>query len=353
MIRQAKRKKNGGFTLPEVLLTVAILVVLLALAMLPVNRLQREIRQTALDGKAEILFMAAQNRMTQLQAAGHASAYQNGALPLGLIPADAEDGRYEEQDLSYVTSEGKLGNVERLSAAAWILPEDRVDKELWDADWVVEFDPASGSVYAVFYSEKGMQYEPQEFNYLRSRSERLKNGATMGYYGGDSIEANDTGDLKPKVEIENGERLTVEIVCDMYQLARLQFDVTLSDESGHTTAPIRLRGAEVKLVGHTYTAELVLDDLTEGAQLRFAQQSRFCDQTSGEHLVPGEQLTVTVKVSSQSDQANSAVKKLVTNSLFDYVEDNAGGGRTACWRHRDRRGADRALLRRLLSLQRE
>ena len=57
---RANRHNDRGFTLSEVLLTVAILVVLFALAAVPVSKMRRELRQTELDSKAEILFQTAQ-----------------------------------------------------------------------------------------------------------------------------------------------------------------------------------------------------------------------------------------------------------------------------------------------------
>ena len=61
---RANRHNDRGFTLSEVLLTVAILVVLFALAAVPVSKMRRELRQTELDSKAEILFQTAQNRIS-------------------------------------------------------------------------------------------------------------------------------------------------------------------------------------------------------------------------------------------------------------------------------------------------
>lgn len=85
---RANRHNDRGFTLSEVLLTVAILVVLFALAAVPVSKMRRELRQTELDSKAEILFQTAQNRMTQLLAAGMEEKYKSGsdvnALPIFL-----------------------------------------------------------------------------------------------------------------------------------------------------------------------------------------------------------------------------------------------------------------------------
>ena len=61
---RANRHNDRGFTLSEVLLTVAILVVLFALAAVPVSKMRRELRQTELDSKAEILFPVSYTHLT-------------------------------------------------------------------------------------------------------------------------------------------------------------------------------------------------------------------------------------------------------------------------------------------------
>ena len=89
-MKQARRHNDHGFTLTEMLVTVTIVIVLFALAMIPISKMRREVRQTELDSRAELIFMAAQNQLTQLQAAGRTSAYQGG-LALGYVPEDAEN----------------------------------------------------------------------------------------------------------------------------------------------------------------------------------------------------------------------------------------------------------------------
>ena len=234
---------SRGLTLTEMLITVAILAVLFALAMIPLSRIQRDMRQTELDSKAEMIFMAVQNRMAQLQAAGQTEAYQTGIHALGLSPLDSEDGKYTKDDLSYVTSRDADD-----SAAFRIYPEGETDPALRDADWVIESDARSGSVYAVFYSEREMDYVPETFDNLRFRARRIREGASIGYYGGDSVGNFDTGELEPKVEVLNGERLLLKITCDMYGSDWLNFSVTIRDESGHSTGEIRLQEGEVDRV---------------------------------------------------------------------------------------------------------
>ena len=140
-----------------------------------------------------MIFSAVQNRMTRLRAAGQDSYYQPtggvGVTKLNMIPADADkDNNYKPTTLAYVTSDSK--GVEN-SAASWIYPETEAEADLWNANWVVEFDPSSGSVYAVFFSRENMDYTPSKFDdlELRYRDKRLENGAKVGYYGGDSVGA--------------------------------------------------------------------------------------------------------------------------------------------------------------------
>ena len=58
-----------GFTLMETIVVVAILVILFALSVTGLAALKKGLRQRELDSKAEILYMAAQNRISELQAA--------------------------------------------------------------------------------------------------------------------------------------------------------------------------------------------------------------------------------------------------------------------------------------------
>lgn len=315
MTERKPQRNRRGFTLTEVLLALAILIILLALVMIPISRHQRNIRQSELDSKAETIYLVAQNRLSQLQASGRSDEYgKDRATALNNIPWDAEQDKYTTSTLYYVTSAAKSTDT---SAAGSILPREQVEAELWDANWVIEYDPGSGSVYAVFYSEKPMQYSFDAFNPLRSRDRRVQEGATVGYYGGDSVQSEDTGKLTPKMEIINKERLLLKVTCDTPR-DPLHFYVTVTDAQGHSTGRMELTGSEVNVSYRTYTVTMVLDDLTEGK--RFSQQRRF------RQLTPGSDLTLKVEVESDSRLVDSVTGKLTTNSLFAEVRD---GGTTA------------------------
>lgn len=340
MKNKATRNNMRGFSLMEMLVTVLILVILFALAMIPISKIQKNLRQTELDSRAEMIFSAVQNRMTRLQAAGQDSYYQPtggvGVTKLNMIPADADkDNNYKPTTLAYVTSDDKKTPN---SAASWIYPETEAEADLWNGNWVVEFDPSSGSVYAVFFSRENMDYTPESFNDLRYRDKRLEDGARIGYYGGDSVGAAATESLDLTVDVINKDQLLVVASCKVSTRNKPQFYAVIKDESGNT--------AEFEIGGDTntgdtvenknglWTATLVLDNLSEGEELRFGQQSRFKDAKTSKHLIPGENLTVTIRVKDEkNNQIQGTSKTVTTNSLFAEVRDNASGlggtGRTA------------------------
>lgn len=326
MKNKATRNNMRGFSLMEMLVTVLILVILFALAMIPISKIQKNLRQTELDSRAEMIFSAVQNRMTRLQAAGQDSYYQPigtiGVTKLNMIPKDAEKDKYEKTTLAYVTSDSK--GVEN-SAASWIYPETEAEADLWDGNWVVEFDPSSGSVYAVFFSRENMDYTPKDFDDLRDRDNRLENGAKIGYYGGDSVGAAATESLDLTVDVINKDQLLVVASCKVSNKRNdLKFYAVIKDESGHTVQEFEIENNTVDTVKtekDLCTATLVLDNLSTGKNLRFGQQERF------EDLIPGEDLTVTIRVKDTSNnQIQGTSKTVTTNSLFAEVRDHGTGG---------------------------
>ena len=335
MKNKATRNNMRGFSLMEMLVTVLILVILFALAMIPISKIQKNLRQTELDSRAEMIFSAVQNRMTRLQAAGQDSYYQPtggvGVTKLNMIPADADkDNNYKPTTLAYVTSDDKDNPN---SAASWIYPETEAEAELWNGHWVVEFDPSSGSVYAVFFSREDMKYTPKDFDDLRDRDKRLEKGAKVGYYGGDSVGAAETESLDLTVDVINKDQLLVVASCKVSNKRNdLKFYASIKDESDNTVQEFEIKtdtntGDTVKTENGLCTATMVLDNLSAGENLRFGQQDRFKDAKTSKHLIPGEDLTVTIRVKDEKNsQIQGTSKTVTTNSLFAEVRDRGTGG---------------------------
>jgi len=304
-------KDNRGFTLLETLLVVAIIAVLLGLSIIGVIAIQKELRQRELDSKAEMIYMAAQNRMTELTAGGRAELYSpetDDVYPLGLIPLDSEDENRTEDSLYYVKSD-QIGSGE-LSTAAVILPESRIEKEIRDNSWVIEYDPASGSVYGVFYSEDDMDYTPGDFDTLRIRQMRKKAGAKVGYYGGDAVISIDTNVLNPKLQIYNEETLHAVLSCNQIKDGNVSFEVKIEDRFNHSVTE-KIKTADIIRKGATLSYDIVFDKLTDG--------QRFKDKYPT--LVAGSDITITFTARSDNDFVDSASVTGKTNSLFAGSEN--------------------------------
>lgn len=326
-----KNRKNKGFTLTEILVTVAILVILMSLATVSFVALRRNLRQKELDAKAEIIYAAAQNRMAELRAAGYGDSFalnsDRGVAKLSIPPCDIqEDAEQEKPTFYYVKA---LDKTAQSSAARLLLTETAVDRDLWGSQWVIEYNADTGLVYAVFYSEEKTDssyltdsfYGSEDYrDNMRIRSNRLSDGARIGYYGGDLTRINGTYLLHPTIEIVNNEKLTAKFSCVSPDLGngftpRLTFQVTIADQKDPTKKVTRTLSTTAAGNG-LYTADMILDSLEDTGK-KFSQQ--FPD------LVPGNNIAVTLSVTADDSRVDKANYTVYTNSLFAYEK---GGSET-------------------------
>lgn len=363
---QFKIRKTSGFSLGELLVTVAILVILMAVALPSVIQIQKNMRQKELDAKAEIIYAAAQNNISKLKAGGKTSKYQynenetNGVWKTPEIPSDADPDvdNIKEGDICYFTSEElrKAG-----SAASAIMNTDTVENTLLNNRWVVEYNPSSAIIYAVFYSEdrvncaddtgEGYKGNYEKYNLLRPREARLADGAKVGYYGGGSAVINSTvTTMTPTLNIINTEKLAAKISCPLPASVSNAsdfpvFQIKLTDNAGKTDTRYyacaeslanydKIQEAAqgdpvnytlMKRNGRIFTLELVLDDLSSDST-RFVKIYGSKSERSVK-LEAGTTLTVTVTAMCPGNykytQNLSATEK--TNSLFanESTEDTA------------------------------
>lgn len=324
-----RRKGKAGFTMSELLIVVAIVIVLFAVAVLSLVTIQKNLRQKELDSKAEILYVAAQNRMSELRAGGYESLYQydenkkNGVAKVGLIPLDAPEEDAEDaitkDTLCYVVSANR---VEVGKAAASVLPESSVDAELWNNHWVIEYDPESGSVYSAFYSEEEITSGdasttlPTYLNRMRVRQTRLHNGAKIGYYGGARVISGTTDTLKPDISIDNREKLTATFYCNNPYADELTFNIKVSDGRNEYVKVVKYSELR-QLNSKTWYYTWVMDSLE-------SEKTRFYNQTDHK-LACGTDITVTLSVESQNANVDGKSYTRKTNSLFRYAESTPAG----------------------------
>ena len=159
---------------------------------------------------------------------------------MGRTPSDAT----KEQKLYYALSTEKADTAR---AASVLVTTDTVDGELYNNYWVVEYNPESASVYAVFYSESDsiQPYNPNVYDSFRYKDNRLSDGARIGYYGGDALDGSNTAVLAPKITVTNEEKLVATITCmrQGQDNKPLSFDVVLTDADKIQALERRIRAS--------------------------------------------------------------------------------------------------------------
>jgi len=333
-------KKKKGYTLAEVLATVAILLILVAIAVPAIFSIRKNLRQKALDNKAELIYTAVQNNLVKLQSNGNSSLYdgEKTANAMGRTPSDAT----KEQKLYYALSTEK---ADTKRAASVLVTTDTVDGELYNNYWVVEYNPESASVYAVFYSESDsiQPYNPNVYDSFRYKDNRLSDGARIGYYGGDALDGSNTAVLAPKITVTNEEKLVATITCmrQGQDNKPLSFDVVLTDDKGnqlnlkykasgdklvHAKDDLHVgdmsekdTNEESSIVGRSYTLKITLDDLTSDATRfvsLYGEKNSYLKSTNTKALRAGTALNIKVTVRSENHKIDGLFTQYDTNSLF-------------------------------------
>lgn len=372
------KKNNRGVSLAEMLIVVAILLILMAVGIPSVMTIQKNLRQTELDAKAETIYVAVQNKLTSLYTGGRATVYDpstyaaDGSMKLfGTYPGDYDPdlGESLNEDSIYYILSG-TGN-----APESIVTSDVLDDELRNGHWVIELVPyayrenesdqkilTAATVYAVYYSEdranvaveyaEGGSVNSDYIGRLRDKSVRLQDGARVGYYGGAGVASSATTSSLSvdTVKIHSEEEiLTASVKCKKPASISdpLEFRFDLSDTKGNkfTVYYFEKEGLfkteegflynqgniTVRHVGQSYSFVITLDDLSKSAT-RFNQ---LYGAASGHNnggsytdreLVCGTELKLEVTVSCPDDHTvDSASKYDIGNSLFSdtSTEDTA------------------------------
>ena len=372
-------KNSNGFTMAEMLITVAIIVILCGFGFVAVIAHQRNLKRMEMDETAQEIFIAAQNHLTAARASGQWSSFlektaaegQDGSrgTAISYERSDynkASDADAESRKFYYFTTES--AEAVKNGAEALILPEGSIDETLRGHHFYVEYDAASGTVFGVFYTDSDHEItavdaqevsrtEPNDRRDYKADGKRT----IIGYYGGALGELNSPGDLyAPSVAVRNAESLVLYVVDKNYYRPvsskegaqnfqtklKLTFEgvtsgkkavkevdpsspssqtdafssAVLAEESeGTFNVVIPSSGASAQqttAVKAEYYA-IVLDSIVR-------KDGHFADLFP--EFIPGEDIRITVTLTS--DQAGEDVSQTVTvNSLFNSVktEKNLSG----------------------------
>ena len=321
---------NSGFTMVELLTVIAILLLVGLIAVFSLSKLRRSLRQHELDARAEIIYVAAQNRMAELRAAGCEGLYSKGLSDGDNgVYAMAFDGTHMDEsarNVEFCYLYVNDASDKRTGAPAALLPDTAVDKDLWNGCWCIEYAPSTGSIYAVFYSESSLPSHTDLNGNYRNFNYRARTAA-VGYYGGDIAQTQDISKFNPSISIENTEKLTVTFYSnnpsDDTSAHPLTFSITISDQFGgsYTRTVTGLQGGLQQLDSRNYKYQWVLDDLS-------STNKRFFAQTVGK-VSCGTPITIKLTVSSTDPSIDTVFTTRTTNGLFDDRTDLGYGENTA------------------------
>lgn len=231
LLKNAKGKK--GFTLAEMLIVIAILVILFALFAPNVGNYVKSVKLKELDDSARSIYMAAQNKMSTLKSVGNDLLFDRRSVKMDSIPefyieepADPDDPDAEavNEYMRYIKSSDMdrvgLAEIKNDSAAAVsghmsdLVGYGSVDDQLYFNNYVIEYNCNNGLVYGVFYCEDEeafADYDPATMK--RDYFERLDDGEEylIGFYGGGkiSVEVKEEEIRPAKIKTSNTEKLSV------------------------------------------------------------------------------------------------------------------------------------------------
>lgn len=353
-------KKNKGFTLTETLLTITILVILFALAVPGVFAIKKNLRQMELDDKAEIIYTAVQNRLSELYTSGLSNYYDpfdNGSSikHLGKTPGDYDasvSGDTMNDNSVYYFTSNDVASLNKL------LGDNTIDPSL-TGQFVVEYMPyakyETGEipqltvpfVYAVYYTEaKDSSSENCANNYsssgrylnlLRLKQNRLKDGARIGYYGGSTPGSGSITKISSinDVTIYSNEEINRAVVKGRIGIGvdetKSTFEFVFKDQHGHSSMYVydvgikklyqvdsdgrnvlaRTDVTNAVVIGSNYTFNFVLDDLSN-------DNTRF--KNVFPELNPGDDITLTASIKSDEGTVINDTRSTIGNSIYAYVK---------------------------------
>lgn len=280
--RHSRKRSIAGFTMAEVLITVGIVAILLAVAVPGVIAARASLKMTELDATAREIFLAAQNSLTGHKAAG--TLEQVGALSGG-DPRFLRDGE---------------------SGMDALLPLGAIDPTVAGNHYIVRLNLEYATVLDVFYSEAGFVGDlagmtDKEIYVKLHDDTAARKELQVGYYNGGGLDYVPLEQLPaPVVELVNNDELRVNVVLPAdVDLTKTTLTVTVEglDSGKSVSFPLKAGAVDRK-------ATKLLDSLVAGEQF-----SAICPG-----LTPGEQIRVTARLEAAGCLPSSA--SFETNSLF-------------------------------------
>lgn len=356
-----KRLDRKGFTLAEVLVTVAIILILAGVTFVSVVQYQKNLRLMEMDGTAKEIFIAAQNHLSVAQASGDldrlaeevnrsTDGVTKSAIGTKLNPSVVSAYTGDTSGTYYYVIHNATHGIESFDPYGsekihqMMLPFGALDETVaTSGNYAIVYELKSASVVAVLYSGTGnasfgnaavINFGDDDVSKIKdicndksARKNYVKNGVTaiVGCYTGTAGSAAiPTETLEaPKLEVKNENKLHV-IVHEAKNTDKITLVIT-GEQSGTTARRLLDRNAGA---GDGYTSgtfDVTIDDITGDGTYRFSQlihKGRFTPDVDGSDFIPGENIMISAIASSTTALATPKESaKYTVSSLFDDVNE--------------------------------
>lgn len=332
----SRARRSKGFTLAELMLTTAIIIILAALGFIALINYQKDLKLTEMDNAAREIFVAAQNHLTASEKSGEWEEFYTETLSSESDSYDVKMNSEDGHDYYYVIYNPDETDALKNSSLQYLLPFGSIDDTLRSSgSYIIEYDAENASIRSVFFTDGGKSNHEwfhvnssvswNEANRLRptesdqKKQERREyrsgnNTAAIGYYGEASVTKNEVTLKEPTVVIHNDNTLSVEITDPDYGVkdnngnalvTKLQLVVTGMDSNataGITLSYNRTSNAlstaveDVKVPGKSEHYLQINRDILKGAK------AEMVTDTSGKQVL---KYTITLdQIDNSTNDAN-------------------------------------------------
>lgn len=249
-------KKNTGFTLTELIVTLAVSAVVLSASVIGIVAWVHHADFVRNENYAETIYYAAQSELTRYRSNGQLGELEEYVMKEGFhVPVEEVTDDYREtltaeelkaynekySDRLYYLKKG-AGEEEPDEMLSRLLEPYIYDGSIMDGAICIEFDPGDGTVYSVTYSDRNTVFtyekEPGEGKFsLADRTKGSRKESRVGYYCTDLSEAAPTAVGKTRVGevvLVNEEQLYLKwSLPDLYSKIRgfLSYTIEIYDKS--------------------------------------------------------------------------------------------------------------------------
>ena len=353
---QKSQNRRKGFTLVEMLIVVAIMIILCGIILVAVGVLGKKMRFKQCNDYAKTIFMAAQSNLTAMRTNGELGKFQAEGVDDVSIDADFRKkvGFPEDQwseEYVYSSSEFPETTAERDSYSL-VLPLNSVEAHIREKKVIIEYNPITGNVYSVFYSENDESLLSMYRNGQLPRDEDARRDLEIGYYCGSGLSSQELNLEGAEVDMQyiNGQEgivvVTVTVPDSMEGKATtfysgLDIKLSLTGETSGAQKTLTLNkkvATDWEEASDALRIYYVLDSLADGRSFanRAAEDyegiTSLTDYKSERDFsfLPGENLLIQANVTftggGASEKLDAAVLASV-NPMFQYLEPSGTSGK--------------------------